>query len=252
MKIFWFSGTGNSLWAAKKLAYATKAELVSLADTLNLTEIPVEDDAVGFVFPTYLGDIPWPAKEMLLKLRAKPGTYFFAVMTSTDGDSGLSFCCIDQALHSLGHTLSLARNLQMPGNLLPKAVKAQEDILKEAPTEVKDILGDIFDRKVNYKSENKNPGKRFVESTPFYSPKALIKRFRIADRCTGCGTCAKLCPMGNIAITDGNPVRGSRCAACFACMHWCPEHATISKLPVIKKRTQYHHPSIRMKDFGKK
>ena len=252
MKIFWFSGTGNSLWTAKKLAYAAKAELVNIADTRDMDTVTVEDDAVGFVFPTYWGDIPRPAKEFLLKLRAPKDTWFFAVMTSAGGDSGVSFLCIDRALYAQGQKLSLARNITMPGNLLKASAKNEKAILKGTEQELKDILWDVFHRTADLKSENKGPGKRFVQQTPFRSPNALIKRFRITEDCDGCGICAQLCPTGNITVTDGKAVHGKNCANCYACRHWCPKAATVPVARMFGKRPQYHHPSIRVKDFLKK
>jgi len=252
MKIFWFSGTGNSLWVAKKLAHATKAEAVNIAHTRDLETVTVEDDVIGFVFPTYLGDLPRPAKEFLLKLRTPKNAWFFAVMTSADGDSGVSFLCIDRALYARGQHLSLARNLVMPGNLLKHSAKNEKGILGDAEDELKNILWDIFHRTSDYKTENKGPGKRFVQNTPFRSPNALIKRFRITDDCVGCGLCTQVCPTGNITVTDGKAVHGKACANCFACRHWCPKGATVPKLKMFSKRPQYHHPAVHAKDFVKK
>ena len=252
MKIFWFSGTGNSLWVAKKIAYALKAQLVNIAHTRDEETVCVEDNEIGFVFPTYLGDIPRPAKEFLLKLRAPKDTWFFAVMTSGEGVSGVSFNCIDRALYAQGQKLSLGRNMVMPGNLLKSAAKLEKGILGDTEGELKEVLWDIFHRTSDYVSENKGPGKRFVQNTPFASPNALIKRFRITESCDGCGLCAELCPTGNIQISDKKAVHGKNCANCFACRHWCPKAATVPLLPMYRKRPQYHHPSIRPKDFHKK
>ena len=49
--------------------------------------------------------------------------------------------------------------------------------------------------------------------------------FRHNDKCTACGLCAVSCPLGNISMSDGNPVWGRKCALCLRCYHICPSHA---------------------------
>lgn len=51
------------------------------------------------------------------------------------------------------------------------------------------------------------------------------------DKCTGCGTCAKLCPYFAISMEDGKPqVDLEHCMGCGWCMGYCPQY----KDPVIK------------------
>jgi MinD superfamily P-loop ATPase len=44
------------------------------------------------------------------------------------------------------------------------------------------------------------------------------------EKCTKCGICAKLCPVGNITM-DGYPVQGLKCQYCLRCCSLCPEKA---------------------------
>ena len=42
-------------------------------------------------------------------------------------------------------------------------------------------------------------------------------------RCTGCGTCASVCPAGAIRMEGGLPIRdAAKCRLCFACEKACP------------------------------
>jgi coenzyme F420-reducing hydrogenase gamma subunit len=58
--------------------------------------------------------------------------------------------------------------------------------------------------------------------------KKSAKDYRVTDKCMGCETCVKLCPMRNIAMVDGTPQFGENCERCMALLsvpqkvHWAP------------------------------
>jgi ferredoxin len=46
------------------------------------------------------------------------------------------------------------------------------------------------------------------------------------ERCTGCGACVEICPVGAIALLDGEAlVDQETCTGCLACVDVCPEGA---------------------------
>ena len=47
-----------------------------------------------------------------------------------------------------------------------------------------------------------------------------------AERCTGCGACVGVCPVGAVSLENGTAVTDrSLCAGCGACIEACPTHA---------------------------
>ncbi|WP_040758139.1 hypothetical protein [Ruminiclostridium papyrosolvens] len=60
--IFWFSGTGNSLYIAKSIAQQNDTKLVSITSAVNseaeIFEYYLEDgEIIGFVFPSVMGAV---------------------------------------------------------------------------------------------------------------------------------------------------------------------------------------------------
>lgn len=249
MVLFYFSGTGNSYWAAQKISEHFSAKNCSIIPYKNEKEVTVNDNMVGIVCPTYMDDIPWIVKEFLLKVRSPQKPYVFAVMTSNHGTSGKSAANIDCALQANGLTLSAAFDLQMPGNCIESTAVQDKERLDAAPKKVADFCEAIENRIKNFDSDGKKAGTKFVEKSWFYSPHSIMKHFKVKNDCNGCGVCARGCPTENISVSSGKAIHGKNCAACYACVHWCPEHATIVNVPTFRNLRQYHHPEVTLRDM---
>jgi ferredoxin/flavodoxin len=64
-------------------------------------------------------------------------------------------------------------------------------------------------------------------------PWMIIPKTIDDDRCTQCGTCEAVCPVGAVALDPG-PVFNARCFDCFKCVRECPEDAINSSVPLGK------------------
>ena len=84
--IYYFSGTGNSLYVAQHLADALGEKLCPMT-----SPVPTDDSVIGLVFPVYAWGIPNVVERFVRKHRASclggnadNGCYLYAVMTCGD------------------------------------------------------------------------------------------------------------------------------------------------------------------------
>ena len=86
--IFYFSGTGNTRWAAEQLAHATGDELIYIPDELGNSKSYQlkEGERLGFCFPTHGWQPPRIVREFIRRstFSVQPSTYIYALTTCGD------------------------------------------------------------------------------------------------------------------------------------------------------------------------
>lgn len=248
--IYYFSGAGNSYWVARELGKRLNTAVTPITSYLFDEEVDICDDVVGIVCPTHMDDAPWVVKQFLLKLNIYASNpYVFAVMTYNERNSGEGFASIDRGLHANQSALSAKYLVQMPGICKPSASDADCARLAAAPERTAHIAQEVAARTVNFASDGRLPEADYVQGSHLYKSDALLKRFKVTDACTGCGTCVVVCPVDNVFVYSGQALHGDLCATCYACVHWCPEHATVVKVPILRDMRQYHHPEVTLDDL---
>ncbi len=81
-EIFYFSGTGNSLYVAKELQKRIPdTQLIPMVKQLPKEVIKTKAEVVGFVFPVHAMTLPIPVRKFLKKIDLKSSQYVFAVAT---------------------------------------------------------------------------------------------------------------------------------------------------------------------------
>ena len=241
--LYVFSATGNSLTTAKILAEKINANLISVASAKNLTEINEESGAIGFVFPVYYGNMPYPVRELITKMNFRSDAYIFTVVTYR-GHTGDVAKRMDCLLKARGQKLSLSLGLPMPGNSFINTPEADEAYLRAQRENVEKLLPALQEREVcDYSADG------VIKETPVDTPNNF-RGIVAEDSCIGCGRCVSVCPMDNIILEDGKARIGNNCATCLACFHWCPVEAIyMSKQENIARRSKYHHPDIAFEDI---
>ncbi len=78
--------------------------------------------------------------------------------------------------------------------------------------------------------------------------------FTIADNCTGCASCMKVCPKDAIRVVAKKSVIDQElCIGCFECLHACPEHAIDidweTEIPQFMERmAEYAYGAVKEKE----
>lgn len=243
--IFCFSGTGNSLYAAKKIAAAIGAEVRNMR---NAGE-ECYDNVIGFVFPTYFWGLPKSVRRFIGRLHiTNKDSYIFAV--TTYGGISQGVCdAVNVLLKKQKVKLSYSAKVKMVENYLPAMDCNDSDELWEKSDAALDkIILDISGRKRNIAA----PYTAFngVAQNAYPANKGgCADRFTV-EGCKSCGLCAELCPNGNIVLENGVPKFGENCDLCLGCLNCCPTDAIdYGKSTHGKKR--YKNPRVPVYDLIK-
>jgi len=237
LKIYYFSGSGNSYDIARQIAKKTKAELIDIASIKG--DIKVEGK-VGVVSPCYAFGIPNIVVNFLKKLENKSSFSFFIL--TYGGYYGGTFKQVNKLLD-----FDYNNAIKMPGSdsvFMRKSVNIEKNnkIFKEADKKTVEIIKDI---KVNRK-------KKIFRSFEYYLLlpiyllsiwyfKGAKRGFRTTDKCVLCGVCES-CPVDNITVTD-RVVWGNKCEGCLRCINYCPFEAIEYKKSTIGK-IRYRNPRV--------
>ncbi|HIZ86578.1 MAG TPA: EFR1 family ferrodoxin [Candidatus Coprenecus pullistercoris] len=266
--IFYFSGTGNSLWVAKRLSKALgHAEPVSVADELRRIgpdglccyALGCEEPLV-LVFPVH----SWgPAVMMLrfvrrLEVKDYVGQKVYAVCTCGD-TCGLTDRMIGEALGRRGLPLTACWSVQMPNNyILMKGFGVDSDELRDAKLEAAPAQVDGIAEAISAGSAAGSCAHRhYVTGTQPWMKSRIVNplfrrfmagpgsrtKFHVSDACIGCGLCERVCPTGTVTMSGGRPVWGRGCVQCTACINRCPVRA-IDWDGITQSQGRYHYPGL--------
>lgn len=235
---FYFSGTGNTGWAAAQFEKAAKENgdecrsfsIETPPEDLNTV---VEDtDILGLAFPVYAMNIPAIMQAFIERLctalksqhSAMP---FYVIVTAGYADG----CGPYEVLHQFpprmvrlrGYAgLTIALNLYAPprsGSLL-------------SPEKMQKRL-DVAQKKINKLADALHAGRKSIPPGPYSI--VLFRKKMMAlnqnmyselsvcpDTCTNCRLCIQNCPSGAMQLIDGQIQTTQGCTACFRCFNYCP------------------------------
>ena len=249
-RIYFFSGTGNSLKAARDIADALPAcEIVAIYKHVDLN-IPSGYDRIGFVFPTYYWGLPNMVANFLNKaiFPKQENTYYFAIATCGTSAGNAIFQLNNFLLKKSCH-LNYGTSIKMFSNavIIYEMKKNIAKITEKSNARLKPIVSDITEKKQNKISKgHKRIERIYTNYMQDISTKAID--FNCDDNCISCGICQKICPAKNIKLIDGKPTFLHQCECCQACIQHCPKRA-INYKNKTEQRRRYTHPHIKSKDL---
>jgi len=251
--IYWFSGTGNSLVVAMDLAKALgDTALIPIARIIN-HDIQ-SSEKIGVVFPVYAFGLPVIVRRFLQQAPVASAKYIYTVATM----GGLAGAVHQEArtlLAKRGATLASGWSIVMPGNYPvlsgPPPAEKQARLFEKAQQRVNEIAAKISAEVMGIHEDTRAPLGWFL--APIHKP--ALNRFPESDtnfvagkNCKHCALCAKVCPVENIRMAEGNPVWMHHCEQCMACLQWCPVQAIEFGKSTVGK-TRYHHPRFKANDL---
>lgn len=252
--IFYFSGTGNTKWAAEYIAARTGERLVAIADEpQNGCRYTLDDgERIGFCFPVHGWQPPAIVRRFIRRLviTNPNGHYCFALCTCGD-TVGDTISILNKDLRQRGLHVTSAFSLVMPESyvclpfMYTDSEKREREKISIAKEQLETFVEEIAERAENVKHLKKGPTPRlysYVIGNFFNSRMITDRPFRVDDNCISCGLCAKVCPIANIIMSeDGKPQwrHEGDCTCCLACYHHCPRHA-INYGNITKRRGQYY------------
>jgi ferredoxin len=272
-EVYYFSGTGNSLFVARELQkLMPEVELIPIVSIFKSETIKTKAENVGFIFPCHGLTVPSIVKDFVEKLNIQSPTYIFAIATR-GGSIFRGFQIIDKLLKTQDKYLNATFIIDMGLNdpkLKPFTTPSKEeleDIEIKAIHKLDKIKGIIANQK-NYQEDIGGVTisrfgliNRFMEwLIPFmvHNISGKVKKYFYSDsKCTGCGTCQKVCPSQKITIVNKKPLwqRTIDCYMCYACLNFCPAEAIqiYSKIwmrSYTTERGRYPHPYATVNDMS--
>ena len=228
--IFYFTGTGNSLYIARQLA-GENAELLSIPQMVKRGKYEFEADEIGIVYPIYGHMPPYMVRQFIRKAKLK-AEYKFAVLTY-----GARKCDAveiwDRISRKADNAFDYINTIIMVDNWLPNFdMNEQLKIDKHIPENLQKITADINSRQHWHEpvtEEERQQHQGFMQRSGLDPEVGFLmkseKFFTVTDVCIDCGICTYVCPRGNYELTSRGVKTSGDCEFCFACIQNCPQKA---------------------------
>lgn len=223
MKIFYFTGSGNSLYIAKRFG----GDLYSIPQVLKGEEYVFEDEKIGIVFPTYGLSVPNIVREFIEKITLR-SPYIFVIMTCGN-NNGNATKWVTSFAKKHDMKISYSNSIKMIGNHIPVVnIEKQKSLNKNIEENINQLIMDVSNNRKYINngmiigSLLRNVLKIVNKIHPIDSP----FNFSVNTDCIKCNTCIKVCPRANISYNESKEIIFSNhCESCLSCVNNCPKKA---------------------------
>jgi ferredoxin len=253
IRIYVYTGTGNSLWVARLLALELGETSLEFMPCLS-GDVSVQADCVGLVFPVHIWGLPGRILRFIENLQVDPQVFLFALAVNA-GQPAATLLQLRRLLSARRLSLSLGFSIITPSNYTPWGGPGPEEVqhrqFEEARKKVKQIAGKVLGKEQQEVDRGplwQNVLFSLIYKMSFRQVLKMDKSFWSDGKCNGCGICSKICPASNVEMVGERPVWLHRCEQCFACLQWCPQEAIQYGKKTVKY-PRYHHPEVTLKDM---
>lgn len=238
--IAYFSATGNTRLMARMIAKTTGDIAEHIPDIIASGKKVLESDRpFVIVTPIFAWRIPRYVEDFVRDTGFEGDRRIYFVVTcggeAARADRYIRRLCEEKGLDLLGIGVVV-----MPDNYVvffePVGTEEAEDIVRKAVSTIDGISSRISRQEpLEYVTKGGLVKSTLVNSMfmRFYTGG---RGFRSTERCTGCGSCARMCPVRAITLDDGRPRWSSDCMQCLACLNRCPEQAVEFKERTVGRR----------------
>lgn len=248
--IYYFTGTGNSEFVAKKIAEKTEMQTVNIYECIceGKTFAPTEGETLVFATPTHGWRVPRIVSDWISSGELNGAHKVYFVMTCGSDIGNAEKHC--KALCSkLGFELMGVGEVVMPENYVAMFYVPNDDEAKAIVKKALPVIDGFAELIAQGKPFPERRGgfadglKSGIVNAAFYSMFVKADKFYATDACISCGRCAVNCLTHNIKLKNGKPVWGDNCVHCMKCICDCPEGAIeYGKASLGKPR--YHCPDM--------
>ena len=230
--VIYFSGTGNSRFAAEFLAKQLNDELLDAGRRMRSGERDSfrSERPWVFVAPIYAWRMANVMTEYIRRTEwsGSRDAYFVLTCGSEIGDAGKYAA---QLCEEIGLNYKGVLQVVMPENYIAMFNAPGEAESRAIVAKAKPVLAQAGEL---IRQGKALPAPKVglldkLKSGPinegFYKFYVKADAFFATQDCTGCGFCVKACPLKNIQLADGKPVWGKNCTHCMACICGCPTEA---------------------------
>lgn len=251
--IFYFSGTGNSLYIAKRMHEIEDKEIIDMASALNKKEFKysvADDEKIGIIFPVYFWGLPTIVNDFISQLRIESNKTPFIYTVITCGSSiGNANKILENLLKEKKLQLNSVFSIEMPSNYIMRYntpnEEDQKSIFQTGEKQIEKIIKRLETSQSGDFSKHHGPLDLFTPvAYKLYGFYRKTKDFYTTDACNSCGICEEICPSKNICLEAGNPKWiKEKCSHCTACINRCPSQ-NIQYGNSTKNRRRYINPNV--------